>query len=95
MLQELAAHSLTSNITIASKHIKGGAGDWSILEDKISRYYYKPINGDTQRVPDCKNPKFRYANIWEKSVGGLKVALSAKARKRLTKSLHLKGGSEA
>ena len=36
-------------------------------------------------------PKFRFANIREKTSGELKVAISIKDRKRLTKSLLSKG----
>ena len=36
-------------------------------------------------------PKFRFANIREKTSGELKVAISIKDRKRLTKSIPSKG----
>ena len=43
MLQELDVHSLTNNIDIASKHLKGDSGEWPIQTDKISRRARKRI----------------------------------------------------
>ena len=57
-----------------------------IQADTVSIKSHKPKNGDIRRVSDWENPKFRYANIMEKSVEGLKVALSIEDRKGLTKS---------
>ena len=95
MLQELAAHSLTANTAIVSKHMKGDSGKWPSWADKISRNSYIPIDGAKQRAPDWEGPKFRHADISEKSAGALKAVLFSKDRKRLTKSPSSKGGRKA
>ena len=45
MLQEIAARSLTNNITITSDRKKGDSGKWSILADKVSRNISFEMNG--------------------------------------------------
>ena len=93
MLQELAAHSLTTNTKIVSKQMKGDSRKWPIWAGEISRNSFRQIDGDKQGAPCWEDPKFRLTNIREKSAGGgLKVALSTEDRKRLTKSPPSKGG---
>ena len=90
MFRELAAHSLTANTTIVSKHMKGDSGKLTIWADKISRNSYTPIDGGA-KGPGLGRPNFRHTNIRGKSVGKLKVAISIKDRKLLNKSLPSKG----
>ena len=63
MLQELAAHSLTTDATIVSKRMEGDSGKWSIWGDEISRNECYQIDGAKQRGPDWEGPKFWLANI--------------------------------
>ena len=56
MLQELAAHNLTTNIAIISKRQKGNSGEWSILADKLSRNVSTHSNGTVRRVPEWECP---------------------------------------
>ena len=67
---------------------------WSIWEDEVSRNSFRQIDGAKQRGPDCEDPKSRLTNIRGKSSDEVKAALSIVDRKRLTKSLPSKGGSE-
>ena len=92
MLQKLAVHSLTTNTTIVSKHLKGGSAKWSSKADEISRNVPPQINGATQRAPDWEDPEFWFANIRGKSAAGLLGALSPKDKKSLAKSPPTKGG---
>ena len=93
MLKEMAAHSLTNNTIIVSKHMKGASGKWSIWAYKISSNPYIPIDGGKQRAPDWEGPKFWHTDISENSSVGLKVALAIKDRKSLNKSLPSKGAN--
>ena len=81
MLQELAAHSLTTNTTIVSKHQKGDSGEWSIWAGKLSRNVSTQFNGATQRSPDWERQNFRLTNIGNKSAMELLGALSLKGKK--------------
>ena len=85
MLQELAPRSLTANTTIVSKHMEGDSGELSTWAGKITRNSLCQIDGAKQRAPDWEDPKFWLTNIREKSADELKVALSIKDRKLLTK----------
>ena len=86
MLQELAAHSLTNNIAVISKHQKGDSEEWSIWAGKISRNIHMQSDNALQRAPDWEHPNFWLTNIREKSVMGLITILSMKDRKRLAKA---------
>ena len=90
-LQELEVHSLTTNTTIASKHIKGDSMTRSIWAGMLSRNVSTQVNGAIQRAPDWDGPKFWFTNIKDKSAMELLGALSLKGEKRLAKSLPSKG----
>ena len=66
MLQELAAHSLTTNTAIISKRVKGDSGKWSIWAVEISRNVPPQIDGAIQRAPDWNGPEFWFTSIREK-----------------------------
>ena len=93
MLQELAAHRLTTNTTIVSKRQKGDSGERSIWADKLSRNVATQFNGATQRIPEWERPNFRLTNIGNKSEAGLLGPLSLKGKKRLAKAPPSKGGA--
>ena len=63
MLQELAAHSLTTNIAIISKRQKWNSGEWSIWADKLSRTVSTKCNGAVQRAPEWGCLNYWFANI--------------------------------
>ena len=91
-LQELAAHSLTTNTAIVSKRMKGDSAKRSIWADKLSRNGSTQVNWAIQRAPDWEDPNFRFTNVKGKSAMGFLGVLSLKGKKRLAKSPHLKGG---
>ena len=66
ILQEIAAHSLTNNTTVISKHQKGDSGEWSILADKVSRNIPLKIDNVLRRTPNWEEPTFWLTNIREK-----------------------------
>ena len=80
MLQELAAHSLTTNTAIVSKHQKGDSGEWSIWADTLSGNVSTQFNGATQRAPEWERPNFWLTNIRNKSAMELLGALSLKGK---------------
>ena len=90
-LQELAAHSLTTNTAIISKRRKVDSGEWSIWDDKVSRNIPTQVDKALQRVPELEHPNFWLTKIRGKSAMGLLGVLSLKDRKRLAKAPLLKG----
>ena len=80
MLQELTAHSLTTNTAIASKQMKGGSGKWSIWAGKLSRNVSTQVNGAIQRIPDWEDPKFWLTNLKGKYAMELSGVLSLKEK---------------
>ena len=93
MLQELAPHSLTTNIAIISKRKKGNSGEWSIWADKLIRNVSTQSNGEVRRAPEWECPNFWFANIRNKYAVELLGILPLKDKKRLAKSPPSKGGN--
>ena len=91
MLQELSAHSLTTNTAIISKHLKGNSGEWPIRADKLSRNVSTQCNGAIQRITEWECPNFWFANIRTESAVELLGALSLKGKKRLAEPPPSKG----
>ena len=77
MLRELASHSITTNTEIALGRTKGDSGGNVLFGRGKVEMFLRKSTGRT--------------NIMEKSAGGLKVSISLKGEKRLTKSLPSKG----
>ena len=93
MLQEIAARSLTNNITITSdRKKKRDSGKRSILADKVSRSISFEMNGILRRAPNWESPNFWLTNIRQKQQSELLKILSLKDRKRLAKTLPAKEG---
>ena len=92
MLQELAAHSLTTNTAIISKHMKGDSWKRSICAGKLSRNASPQTDGSKQRVADWGDSKFWRTNIRDKSAMELLGALSIKKKSAYRNQSHLKGG---
>ena len=92
MLQELAAHSLTTNTAIISKRQKGDSGEWPIWAGEVSRDISTQCDKVLQRGPEWEQPNFWLTNIRGKSVMELLTVLSVKDWKRIAKALPSKWG---
>ena len=92
MLQELAAHILTTNTANVFKRTIGDSGKRSIWSWKLSRNVSNQVNGEIQRAPDWEGPKFCFTHLKRQVCNGAFGVLSLKDKKRLTKSLPSKGG---